>query len=114
MNILGVAELASGAVAVVVFLGATVVYFRGSRDKGTIATLEASNAALTERVEILKSDVADMKSRLDFLEAENAELHRQRPSAEAIAEVLEVVENTASLLAAHDARTTSTHGKASP
>jgi len=39
----------SGLVGLVLLLGAVVVYLRGSKDKGSIETLEGNNAALTER-----------------------------------------------------------------
>lgn len=83
-----------GAIGIIVFLGTLVVYLRGSRDKGTIATLEASNKALTERVGVLvegeadlNRQIRDLRNRMAAVERENAELRAQRPSAEAIAAV---------------------------
>lgn len=72
-------------VSVVVFLGAAIVYLRGSRDKGTIATLERSNAALTERVLLLEKNETQMTVRIDTLEAENLVLQRIANSGDAIA-----------------------------
>ena len=86
--------LIGGLIGFVVFLGAAVVFLRGSKDKGTITTLEASNAALAERVDILsesegrlKADVVELQQRVQTLENENAELRQQRPSAEMIADL---------------------------
>lgn len=91
-----------GIVGLVVFLGAVVVYLRGSKDKGTITTLEASNRALTERVDLLEeaeqryiaaakatatqheADISALKTRVRALEDENDHLLALRPSAEAI------------------------------
>lgn len=91
-----------GIVALVVFLGAAVVYIRGSKDKGTITTLESSNRALTERVKVLEdgerllkaeaaaaaikhtAEVDALTLRVTRLEQDNTELRAQRPSAEAI------------------------------
>lgn len=76
-----------GAVGLVVFLGATVIYLRGSKDKGTIATLEASNRALLERVEVIEANEQRLTQRVTQLEHENSVLVAQRPSAEAIASI---------------------------
>ena len=76
-----------GLVGLVVFFGAVVVYLRGSKDKGTIETLERSNHALTERVGLLEKDNGEMKARIGSLERENAALLAQRPSAEVLAEM---------------------------
>lgn len=93
-NISAWVGLIGGLIGFVVFLGAAVVFLRGSKDKGTITTLEASNAALVERVAILvdnetalKAKVAELDVRVKSLEDENTELKRQRPSAEAIADL---------------------------
>lgn len=59
------------AIAAVMFVGAAAVYLRGSKDKGTIATLERNNDALTERVEILEKDNGDLKGRVQVVEREN-------------------------------------------
>ncbi len=90
LTILGV------AIAVTVFLGSAVVFLRGSRDQGTIATLQRSNSALTERVNVLEADAARdvierdrLVARVDALEHENQTLRNVRPSAEVIAEVAE-------------------------
>lgn len=108
------AAIISGVIGVVLFLGTVVVYLRGSRDKGTIATLEASNRALTERVSLLEADATLMTARLTLLERENAELHKQRPSAEAIAELRDLVENASALLARHDSQTMALLRKVAP
>ena len=91
------------AIAAVVFFGAVVVYIRGSSDQGTIATLERSNHALTERVDVLESENARsmierdrLTDRVSALEHENATLLAARPSAEAIASLSKA-------LARHDA-----------
>ena len=72
---------------IVVFLGAAVVYLRGSKDRGTIETLERNNSALNERVGILERDNAEFRARVDSLERENASLLAQRPSADVLAEI---------------------------
>lgn len=91
------------AIAVVIFFGSVVVFLRGSRDQGTIATLERSNNALTERVTVLENEAArnlverdSLGARIDALEHENEALRLERPSSEAIAALTEA-------LARHDA-----------
>lgn len=91
-----------GLVGLIVFLGAAVVYLRGSKDKGTITTLEQNNRALTERVDLLEDSEKRLKAeavaaetlhraeiealtiRVKALEDDNANLRAQRPSADAI------------------------------
>jgi hypothetical protein len=104
--------LVAAAIGVVVFLGSVVVFLRGSRDQGTIATLERSNHALTERVTVLENDAARgvierdrLTERVAALEHENEALRAQRPSADAIAALAEVVSDNHSLLATHDRET---------
>lgn len=105
--------IAGAVIGVVVFLGAAVSFLRGSRDKGTISTLESSNAALTGRVVILeasekrltaellaadithKAEVAALNLRLDAMVAEKASLESVRPSSDVLAEVASRVEVTA-------------------
>lgn len=53
------------AIALVLFLGAAVVYLRGSRDKGTIDTLERNNKALTERVTILVGECREDHQKIE-------------------------------------------------
>lgn len=90
------------AIGAVVFLGSVVVFLRGSRDQGTIATLERSNKALTERVEVLEAEAARsiverdrLTARVEALEHENEALRKVRPSHEAIAALT-------AMLQAHD------------
>jgi len=92
-----------GAIAIVVFLGSVVVFLRGSRDQGTIATLERSNKALIERVTVLEDEAARnlverdrLAARVEALEHENEALRLERPSSEAIAALTD-------LLKRHDA-----------
>lgn len=91
-----------GWIVVVLFLGTVVAYLRGSRDKGTIATLESSNQSLLQWQTVAKGEIADLKAeatataikheaevealnlRMTAVEHENADLRSQRPSAEAI------------------------------
>lgn len=97
--------LIGAAIVVVTFLGTAAQYLRGSRDKGTITTLSQNNEALDERVKILEDSERRLKAeavaqakvheaeiralnvRVDALEAENAALHQQRPSAEVLANI---------------------------
>lgn len=90
--------LIAGAIGIVVFLGSVTVYLRGSRDKGTIATLESSNRALTERVSILEATERRLTEglraagqRLTALETENAELRAQRTDSVVITEMSAMV-----------------------
>jgi uncharacterized protein YaiL (DUF2058 family) len=98
-----------GLIGFTVFLGGAFVYLRGSKDKGTITTLEANNRALTDRVEILEATeirlTAEMKAeklkhsaaldamnvRVMALEREREQLLAVRPSAEAIANLQQQV-----------------------
>jgi hypothetical protein len=75
------------AIAVVVFLGAATVYLRGSKDKGTIATLTASNAALTERVAVLETDALAKATQIDALTTANHVLTNTVNSSAQIAEL---------------------------
>jgi hypothetical protein len=83
----------AGAVVVVGFLGSVTIYLRGSKDAGTIKTLERSNLALNERVAILESNEARLSARVTLLEHENAELHAQRPSAEMLVDMNELLQH---------------------
>lgn len=74
-------------VGITIFLGSVVVYLRGSKDKGTIETLERNNKALDERVGILERENSDLKARVGSLERENTSLLAQRPSAEVLDEI---------------------------
>jgi gamma-glutamylcysteine synthetase len=113
-------------VLVISFLGTAVVFLRGSRDKGTISTLEQNNKALTERVTLLEASETRLKAdaaivatrhaaeldalniRVKALENDNAELRSQRPSAEAIEAVYHAVQavhsDTRRLVAALEAK----------
>lgn len=73
------------AVAVVVFLGAATVYLRGSRDKGTIATLTANNTALAQRVDLLEQEKRALTTRVEAVEQANAVLEGVANSSDAIA-----------------------------
>lgn len=104
------------AVLIVGFLGTATVYLRGSKDKGTIATLQQNNDALDDRVKILEdsetrlkaevaaaevkhqAEIAAFNVRVKAVEDDNAFLRSQRPSAELIAEI-------SNRLATHDATT---------
>jgi len=94
-----------GYIGLVVFVGAVVVYLRGSRDKGTITTLQQNNDALIERVALLEAgerrlveeakaadllhtaEVAALDLRVAALESENERLNAVRPSAEVLSEL---------------------------
>lgn len=76
-------------ISIVVFLGAAWVYLSGSKDKGTIATLESNNRAYAEKITLLGNDLielrtkaAELTGRVTALEHENESLRAQRPSAE--------------------------------
>jgi hypothetical protein len=99
----------STIIGLIVFLGAAVVYIRGSKDKGTIATLEASSRAQAGLIETLKEELAQEKTarerltvRVAALERENTSLLAQRPSAEAIAQIGEDVDSLRVQLHKHD------------
>jgi hypothetical protein len=53
----------------VLFLGAAAVFLRGSKDKGTIASLSASNASLWEKVRLSDDEAKQLKVRVEVLEA---------------------------------------------
>jgi hypothetical protein len=102
----------TGVIGVIVFLGAAVVYIRGSKDKGTIATLEASSRAQAGLIETMKEELAQERTarerlaiRVAALERENTSLLAQRPSAEAIAQIAEDVDSLRVALHAHDVST---------
>jgi hypothetical protein len=110
--LLPIAGIVSAFVTLVVFLGAVVVYLRGSKDAGTIKTLETYSAAQDKRITQLEADAARREielaahaARIELLEKENKQLRAERPSAEAIAELQTLVEESAALLAVHDRQT---------
>jgi hypothetical protein len=91
------------AVAIVVFLGAAAVYLRGSRDKGTIATLTANNAALTERVGLLEQDKTKLQTEVGSLKQAVTVLEGVANSSDAIASFrVETIEAATALVAALD------------
>lgn len=96
-----------GIVGLIVFFGAAVVYLRGSKDKGTIETLERSNKALAESERILETKVEKLTVRVAYLEKQNADLQGQRPSAEAIEAIRTLAEKNdreiKALIRKHDA-----------
>lgn len=59
------------AVGLVLFLGAVAVFLAGSRDKGTIESLQRSNAALETELAITNSKCAALETRVKALETEN-------------------------------------------
>lgn len=81
-----------GLVGIVVFLGAAASFLRGSKDKGTIATLESSNQSLLQWQSVAKAEIEGLKTslnkaeaRIGALEQEKVALLAQRPSAEVLA-----------------------------
>lgn len=81
-------------VGIVVFIGSAVQYLRGSKDAGTIKTLEQNNHALTERVTILEAgriadreEKAALTARVESLERENSALVAERPSADVLRDI---------------------------
>lgn len=82
-------------IGIVVFLGTAAVYLRGSRDKGTIDSLERQNAAFKEEIAGLHTQVDALQARVTHLESENAGLRSQRPSADAIADLAQKVADLA-------------------
>lgn len=100
-------------ISIVVFLGAAWVYLSGSKDKGTIGTLEANNKALTERVGILERQVLDLtaqrgtdQGRIAALERENSNLLSLRPSAERLDGIEATAKSIEAKLGEHDTETT--------
>lgn len=75
------------AISVVLFLGATAAYLRGSRDKGTIDTLTRNNTALAERVGLLERAESILTTRVGTLERENSVLRDIVTSAQAISDL---------------------------
>lgn len=107
-----VLEWLPAAVAVVVFLGAALVYLRGSKDKGTIETLSRNNAALNERVQVLENEAVTHKAedaknvaRIAALEQEKSVLESVANSSEKIAqlrtEVTELIGKIHDAIAGH-------------
>ena len=75
----------SGAVLLIVGIVVVVVtYFRASYAKATIETLKESNAALTERVDILESENERCSAELRGLKTENTNLRNYVSGTEAI------------------------------
>lgn len=75
------------AIGIVLFLGAATVYLRGSKDKGTIETLNRNNAALTERVGILEASDLAKKAQIEALTSANLVLQNTVNSSELIGDL---------------------------
>lgn len=95
-------------IAAVVFLGAAVVYLRGSKDKGTIATLEKSNQALSEnnkilndRVSLLEASDVAKDARIDGLVQANEVLTNTVNSSELIANLATLITDLSENLTEH-------------
>lgn len=82
---------ALGAITVVSFLGTAAVFLRGSKDKGTIATLTNSNTALTENNRILND-------RVTLLEASDTAKGEKLRAQEHTIEVLTNTVNSSALI----------------
>jgi hypothetical protein len=100
------------AIIVIPVLAAATVYFRGSKDTGTIKTLKENNEALNARVVLLEGDAArdglareSLLGRLSLSERENTQLRAQRPSADAITQIGEDVDSLRVELHKHDVDT---------
>jgi hypothetical protein len=77
----------SAAIALSVFLGAVVVFLRGSKDKGTIETLGRNNDALTARVTILEAEDLRKTDQIEALVLANGVLQDTANSSAEIAEL---------------------------
>lgn len=60
-----------GALGILISLGVVVTFLRSSADKGTIASLERSNAALTNELLITNTRCDKLDTRVKALENEN-------------------------------------------
>jgi hypothetical protein len=78
------------------FLGAAAVFLRGSKDKGTIASLSSSNASLWEKVRLSDDETKDLKTRVDVLEATKQALTEavtQAARVQALHETVQSIQN---------------------
>lgn len=107
------------AVAVVLFLGAAAVYLRGSKDKGTIETLERNNRALAERIDILESEAREDHARraidherIRSLEQKNKVLEGIANSSELITAQTGLLEQMGKVITDMNAALTTHHGAA--
>ena len=73
------------AIAAVAFLGAVAVYLRGSRDKGTIESLERSITALEAEREIQARKIRELQIEVTRLDQANRVLENVANSGEVIA-----------------------------
>lgn len=90
------------AIAFVVFIGAAVVYVRGSRDKGTIASQASLLTALKDELAHEKGERQKLEVRVAALESENENLRAQRPSAEVLKQISDDVDSMRVELHRHD------------
>lgn len=98
-----------GLVALVLFLGSVVVYLRGSKDKGTIETLERNSKAQSERIGILEAEderkTEKIKQLETALDTERTERQQERETLVNIANSSEAIaalrEETLSRLGEH-------------
>jgi hypothetical protein len=96
-------------VVIIPVLAVATVYFRGSKDKGTIDTYDRNFKAQEAYIARLEADAARNKldadrtgARLSLSERENTQLRAQRPSAEVIARLATDLDSLRVELHKHD------------
>lgn len=82
----------AAVIGIVTFFGAAAFYLRGSKDKGTIQTLETNNHALFERVKILETSESALLIRVKALEDANHVLTETLTARADIAELAAVID----------------------
>lgn len=92
-TVFSVGSIVSTGILLLGVLALAVAYYRASYAKATIATLKDSNAALTERVEILEDQAERCNKELDRVTAENTNLKSYVAGTEAIALLRQTIEN---------------------
>lgn len=84
MDFATVLSVVLGVLTMISVVASAVAVARASLAKSTIETLQQSNAALTERVDILVSDKAETTARLSALEGENKLLRSLKSGSDAV------------------------------
>lgn len=80
-----------GVLTLISVVASAVAVARASLAKSTIETLQSSNAALTERVDILEEERDRQEKKIAEMDAENTVLRRMKSGAEGIERLTQAI-----------------------
>lgn len=87
MDFFGTISSLGAITTVIVFIGAALIFLKGSVYKGAIAALESTVSAQEKRIRILEDSDKKNKETIASLKEQNRLLLQQRPSADLISEI---------------------------